>query len=270
MTAVGAHDRFFIDQPSEDGEKSIENRHSQNQHRDRNGKQCRALDRAQYGKGGEHEAQKQRTAVSHKDLGRIKVKGQKAQRAAGNRQHCAGRLVGSVNVGGVGYAQRNDRRGTGCQSVKAVDEIDGVGDTHDPDDGDHEAEHRAQLAVALPEKVGDKLDADAVYIHHHRYRQLADKLKPGRKPPDVVNDAQQVDEHAADHDINDPFIEAQKSQHAHGAAHKDGQPAEARHGLVVHPASIAGYIHGPYLGRQLDRQRTYYRGQSQSQQKCHK
>ncbi len=133
VAPVGVHGALPVGQPAENGKAGVEDGQAQHEEGHGEGDDGVELEQALDGHGGQHKAQEGGAGVPHEDLGRVQVIGQKADAGAGQGGHQDGHL-------GLGHRQGDDQQGHGAdgghaagQAVQPVDQVDGVGDGHDPD-----------------------------------------------------------------------------------------------------------------------------------------
>ena len=132
----------------------VEDGKTQHEEGDGKGDDHVELEQALNGHRSQNKAQKGRARVPHKDLGGVEVIGQKARTGTGQGRHEDGHL-------GLGHNEGDDQQGGGAdgghaagQTVQAVDEVDGVGDAHDPEHREGDGQP-SQLPVGLAgENVG--------------------------------------------------------------------------------------------------------------------
>ncbi len=181
MSPVRVHGALAPEQPAEEGENRVQQGHCQGQKRDNEGDNGVKLKQAQYGGSGQHIAQKQGARVPHEDFCRVQVIGDEADAGPGQ----GGQDNGHISVGNQ---EGNHQHGNGAdggdaagQPVQAVNQVDAVGDGHNPDNGHRDGERPQDqvLCVAEYDGVHDHLDDNAVEHRNQRGDNLQNKLDPG-------------------------------------------------------------------------------------------
>ena len=151
------------------------------------------------------------------------------------------------------------------QAVQAINQVDGVGDGHDPDDrGGHR--QNPQIPVGIRGKhvgVGQRLDHVAREHRHQGGDDLHHKLEHGPQRVDIVKDAQHDDDDRPQQHPPHLGVQVQKEQDAEQEAQEDGQSAHAGDGVVVHAAAVLGYIHRLDPNGQVFHHRSGHQGHHQ-------
>ena len=265
MAAVGVHGALPVGDAPDEGEAGVEDGQAQHEEGHREGDDGVELEQALDGHHRQDIPQEGGARVPHEDLGRVHVVGQEAQAPAGQGGHEDGHI-------GLADHQGDDQQGHGAdgghaagQAVQAVDEVDGVGDGHDPDHR-HGDGQPAQLPVQVRGEhvgVGDGLDHVAGEHRHQGGHDLHHEFEHGGQGVDVVKDAQHHDDHGAQQHAPHLGGQLQKEQHAEQEAQEDGQPAHAGDGVVVHAAAVLGHVHRLHPDGQVFHHRRGHQGHHQ-------
>ena len=135
----------------------------------------------------EHEAHEEAAAVPHEDRRRVEVVAEEPQQAAGQADHEEGHEGAVVREAHPEDGGRGGQRDAGGEAVEAVDEVEGVRDAHNPEDGEGEAE---EPQVEGSERGGDGVGPVAGPPHPRRDQDLDGELDARAGAVQVVVDAQ--------------------------------------------------------------------------------
>ena len=265
MAAVGMHGALPVGDAADEGEAGVEDGQAQHEEGHCKGDDGVKLEQALNGHHRQDVPQKGGTRVPHEDLGRVHVVGQKAQTAAGQGGH------EDSHIGLAGH-QGDDQQSHGAdggyaagQTVQAVNEIDGVGDGHNPDDC-HGNLQPSQLPVEIGGKhigVGDGLNHITGEHRHQSGDDLYHKLEHGPQRVNIIKDAQHHDDDRPQQHAPHLGVQLQKQQHTEQEAQEDGQAAHAGDGVVVHAAAVLGHVHRLHPDGQVFHHRRGHQGHHQ-------
>ena len=245
MASVGGHGALAVGHPAEDGEAGVKDGQAQHEEGDRKGDDGIGFEQPLDGYHRQDEAQEGGAGVSHEDLGRVQVIGKKADASAGQGGHEEGYLR-------FGHREGDDQHGHGAdgghaagQPVQSVDEVDRVGDAHDPDHGDGDGQPAQRPVGVTAEDVGVGEDVDPVAHEHgdEGGQDLDQEFRHGGQGVDVVEDAQDDDDHSPQEHPPERGGQGDKDQGAEDKAEEDGQSPHPGDGVVVHPAVVPGHVH---------------------------
>ena len=228
---------------ADEGESRVENRQTQNQEGHHEGDDRIVLEQALDGHGGQNEAQEGGSGVAHEHLGGVEVIGHEAHAGAHQRGHDHGHFLidhqGDDQHGGGGDG--GDAVG---KAVQSVDQVDGVGDGHDPDDrkGHGQAAQYPVEAVRENVGVGESQNGDAVGGGDGGGHNLDDEFQHGGQGHDIVHNAQHHDDNGAQQDALHLRRDGNKQQDAHHEADANGQTAQTGDRFLVHAAVVLGDI----------------------------
>ena len=113
-----------------------------------------------------------------------------------------------------------------AQTVETVNEIHGIGDAHDPDDGNEYGQNGRQTQVcsrAGQHGVGDKLNAAAEANRDDGGKNLHDKLGQRLERVNIVQHAKHHDDERTDQNAHDLPINFGKQQHTDNEGDKNGR-----------------------------------------------
>ena len=164
VAPVGGHGVLALGQTADDRKAHIEEGHAQDQERDHEGDHRVHLEQALDGDGGQHEAQEGGAGVAHEDLGGVEVIGDEADAGTQQRRQHHGDTLLPQQQGDDQHGGGGDAADANGQAVQTVDEVDGVGHQHNPEDR-HGTRHPAQVKGHHGEGIGHI--ADLAAVEHH-------------------------------------------------------------------------------------------------------
>lgn len=249
VAAVGVHGTLPVGDAADEGEGRVENRQAQHEEGHHEGDDCIELEEPLDRNHRQDEAQEGGPGIPHEDFRRVQVIGQEAQAAAHQGRHQEGHL-------GLPHHQGDDQQRHGAdgghaagQAVQAVDEVDGIGDGHNPDDR-HGVGQPAQVPVRIGGEnvgVGDNLDDIPRADRNQGGDDLHHEFEGGPQGVNVVKNAQHHDDYRAQEHSPELRGDLHEDQRADEKAQENGQPAHAGDGVVVHPAVVLGHVHRAHL-----------------------
>lgn len=202
MALVRDGNRLVVELPAYDSQERIRQRHAQDQDWDQEGDGHGRLE-SENRQRRQAEAQEQRPGVTHEDAGGMEVEEQKAYDTA--QQNGAQKSYGPVagNQGQHHDRKRADGRYACSQTVQAVNQIDRVGNPHDPEDRDQNAHPRIDVN-GVAERQLNVVDIQAVGGYGGSRRNLPEELQLRRNVVPVVigaykHDNASADQHAQHH-----------------------------------------------------------------------
>ncbi len=186
------------------------------------------------GRGADREAEQQAAAVAHEDRRGMKVVDQEAAgRADQDHQqpHFRGRT--DIDRGGLQQAERQrgrrDQRDAGTQPVHVVEQVEGVGQAHHPDQGaGHVQGHRLEPVEPVIEEQ-----------QHRRQRDLRDQLGRRLQRDDIVDQSDAEHQQRTDHQDRDLGGGVADQRH-HQQRQPNADAAEQRHRTTM-PAILARF-----------------------------
>ena len=139
VAPIGIEGRVAFAEAAHDHSRHVGQGQRQDQQREQQADAGEPLGRADDADRRQSKAQEIGAAVAHKDAGRVEVVAQETEAAAGQRrgQQASSRLMQAeahrqqTHCSDTAHARR--------QTIKTIEPVDGVGDTHQPD-------HRCQQA----------------------------------------------------------------------------------------------------------------------------
>src|SRR5256714_645199 len=172
-----------------------------------------------YDETREHGADEQTARITHEDRRRMEVVAQKAERRAaqrpGERRVQPGALLGKAHA----EEERRDRADAARDPVQAVEQIEGVRDGHEPEQRDedvHDVPRRKRQQRAETQERDTR-------------EQLAEELRLGAQPHDVVYQPDEEHDRRAQHDAE----RGHQARAGHPAdplgTHEEGGDPEAKH-----------------------------------------
>ncbi len=265
VAPVGVHGALAVGNPPDEGEAGVKNGQAQHQEGDGKGDDGVKLEQPLDGHHRQHIAQKGGPGVPHKNLGGVQVVGQKADAPPGQSGHEDG-------GGPVGHHQGDDQQGHGAdgghaagQTVQAVNQVDGIGNGHNPQDGEGNFQY-AELPIGVGGKnigVGQGLNDVAGAHRHQGGGNLHKELGQGFQGVDIVKNAQHHNHGGPQEHPPQLGGELREDEHTEHKAEKDGQTAHAGDGVVVHTAVVLGYVHRAHLSGQIFDHRGGHQGNEQ-------
>ena len=252
VAAVGTHGALAAEQPADDGKGHVENGQAQHQEGHHEGDDGGQLEHSLHRHRGQDIAQEGGAGVAHEDLGGVEVIGQKADARSGQGPHHHRHVLLAHQQGNDQHGHRADGGHAAGKAVQPVDEVDGVGDGHDPDEG-HRDGQPPQLphgVVAEDVGVGEDLDAVAREHRHQGRRNLHHEFQLGGQGVNVVKDAQDHDHHRAEQHALLGRVQGQQQNDADDKAEENGKTAHPGDGVVVHAAVVPWHVDGAHLDRQ--------------------
>ena len=174
---------------AEDNSKAgVKDRHPQHEEGDNKGDNGVKFEQALDTGHGHHITQQGGTGVPHKNLGGRPVIGQEADAAPGQGAGDDGHTWIGIDQGDDDQAHAGDGRHASRQAVQAVNQIDGIGDEDNPEQGDGDGQD-AQIPVpAQGHQAAEKVDLVAAQHRHSGSRQLHHQLFHSRQVVDVIKD----------------------------------------------------------------------------------
>ena len=136
-----------------------------------------------------------------------------------------------------------DRTDAGSEPVHAVEEVDHVHHRHDPDDRDRYADPRGKVDSS-EEREREVVDPDAEGRGDRCREHLAGELRERRKPPEVVDRADDAGDGGAEQDPAHLAREVEERKRRHQDPHEDREPTEPRDRSAVEPP-LAGVVDDP-------------------------
>src|SRR6476661_3199233 len=253
MVFVGGEGRTAGHHPQGEHAQSIEQRHKQNTHRYGGRSRAERLPYAQAhlnelnGQHRYNKAANQRAGVAHENGGAVEVVAQEAQHAPNQADgHIHVVTEGRATVGveikpeGAGNNQHNRAR----QTVEAIDEVDGIGDTHNYCQGEGIAHSDGEGLDA--QNALEAGDADVSHYHHNAGgQQLAHELLCHRHTYQVVLKPHEKQDDAARQQLLNAVRLIERSEDGEGRheAGKYSYPAQAGREGLVHRAPIGRIEH---------------------------
>ena len=245
MPPVGGHGVLAPEQAADDGKGRVEQRKRQGEDGHDEGDDRVEFEQPQNGNGGKYIAQQQRSGVAHENLRGVHIVGDEAQTAPGQ---------GSQQQRHVGlrhhqrrYEHRHggNRGNAAGQPVQPVDEVHGVGNAHDPEQGNRDAQHSdGNQRFVGGEHVGvhQALDDHAVDDRHHGGDHLGAELDKPAQLYNVIHDPRGDDDDRANEDALHLGVNADEEQHTDEKAEENRHAAHAGDGMVVNPALAVGHV----------------------------
>ena len=258
VAAVGVKRALSVQDAAAERKERVRQRHGQREHRHDKRDDRVELEQAEHRHRCQHVAEQQGTGIAHENAGGIEVVGHEADARAGkcrdDERHVRLR-----------HEQRHDQNGHAAdgryadgQTVKPVDEVDGVGDADDPQHGQRNGEPAEDDGLLTAEHVRVRHNVDDHAMQHgdDGGEDLDQKLRPRAQGDDVVNHAGDDDDDRPEQNAAHLLRDVREQEHRHDEAQKDGQTAHAGDGMVVHAPGLARYIHGAeFLRQDLDDRR---------------
>ena len=185
---VRLHNRLVLNQTADNRKKGVHNRNCQNQDWDNQSHNGGPFGKTHNRNSAQHKAQRQRTAIAHKNAGRAKIVTQKAQR--GRRQHKQQSRRQIVAVRKRSHRQRASRDNTNAagQTVQAVNQVDSVADTNQPQQG-HRDTPVIYVDYIAAKGVAQKLNVAAKTHKNQGGQQLSGQLSGRPNAAHVVHQA---------------------------------------------------------------------------------
>ena len=162
--AVGGEDGASADQAANDGERRFQNRQAERHDRDGDGDNGGSFLRAFERQGAEHESDEEAAGVSQEDRGGIEVEAQEAEDRAGQGDGHHRDQRRSAQQGHDESDQSREQGGAGGETIEAVNQVEGVGDGQDPQNGDGPSDEPGQLVIAEDDRDID--DPQAAHEQH--------------------------------------------------------------------------------------------------------
>jgi hypothetical protein len=224
-------------EPGQRDERGVEDghqheQHGQDQHSGHAPRVVAALvDQAH---AGQEEAGEQAARVAHEDLRRGEVADQEAGQGADERGHDRGAAPVAVDHEEGEPEAAGDRRHAAGQPVHVIEQVDRVGDPHDPEEGDQDVEHRVRGQPQHEPELDQETPQDDLGHQLHRRGQR----------PDVVpqpNGGGCQRDHEERSEARDRAVQPTQ---AGRDAHDDGSAPQQRDRLPV-PAVLARRLHQP-------------------------
>jgi hypothetical protein len=250
MAFIRAGNRLFVDDPPDDGEKRVPKRNAEHHDGDDKGDEQRLFE-AHDGERRQVEAQKQRAGVSHENTGRMEIEIEKAeygsqQNEAVNRDRVivSRRAAAGHNQCHDGHRSCRDRRYPCGQAVQAVDQVDGVGDTDNPEDRDRYAEPEqpaaGEIDAAFIRQVDDAYFEAKRNDDDCRCKQLAHQLPLGRELVFVIQHSCRHHDRTADEDAEHFFHRSKwnKYEKCNKISEINRQTTQSRHDPLVNLALV--------------------------------
>ena len=221
----------------EDGKAEREDRHDE---RDRRGR----LHGADDADARQHIAEEHAARIAHKDARGIEVVIQEADGRARDRRAEHGDEHDALLQRDEEDRRRRDARHASREAVEAVDEVHRIREADDPEHRRGDREPFEEQVIA--ERIGDEVDAHVKTDDEHARRDdLADELHFRRQILVIVDEAEQHDERAADHEPLELERDIRLDRHlVHDGQHRrherevDAEAADARHRPLVHLARV--------------------------------
>ena len=188
VAAIGCEDGFAADEAAGDGEGGIEERDGEGHEGGRHAEEGRRLLAPEDAVAAEQETDEEAAAIAEEDGRGVEIVAEEAQEGADEGRggegepHVAGEQRG--HEGGDGREEAD----AGCESIHAVDEVDGVHAADEPEDGDER----------VPDLGADDVAADGIDLHSGRTgegsrQDLAGEFLPGLESEEVVEQAGEED-----------------------------------------------------------------------------
>ena len=167
---------FPVVQAEDDSKAGVKDGHPQHKEGDDKGDDGVKFEQALDTGHSHHITQQGGTGVPHENLGGRPVIGQEADAAACQRAGDDGHAWVRVDQGDDDQAHTGDGGHASRQAVQAVDEVDGVGDEDDPEQG-HRNGQNAQVPVpAQRHQTAEKVNLIAAQHRHSGSHQLHHQL----------------------------------------------------------------------------------------------
>ena len=181
------------EETTDKGEKRVQEGNGEEDQWDHQGdSQNRFLGKLQ-GEYGEKEPQEKASPVTHVDLRRVDVEGEEpghGTEEGGENRYVEG---GPLKVAQDDQVQGEDQRRSSGQTVEAVDQVEGVGDSHQPESREGKGEP-TEGERASPEGKGQEFDPKTTREEGPGHKQLHCQLLFGVQAGQIVHQAQEEDQ----------------------------------------------------------------------------
>ena len=145
VPTVGGEDRLATQESTGHGDQRVEHgqpeRHDGNRHRHHG----RRLLRAQRPDPGKHKPDEQAAGIAEEDRGRVEIEIEEPQHRARQCQRHQPGAIAAIRDRHHEHRGEREHRRTGRQSIETVDQIERVGDAHEPQHGEQQAGDGAQI-----------------------------------------------------------------------------------------------------------------------------
>lgn len=184
-------------------------------------------------KGHRRKSEQLAPRVPHEHRGGVGVVAQEAEDRAGHRQADKPYEKVSFQVGEVPDAAEDEQADAAGQAVQAVREVDGVGHSHDRQDGQREGDPAGQ--VVLPRKEHpQRVDLDLPEDDNDKGRkELPEELPFRADIPAIVDDAETNHDRRAGQPGPDEMFAARPEKHGEERPRRHRDPADPGDGPLV-------------------------------------
>src|SRR5438046_2751572 len=183
VSAIGRKNRLLIEKPPRDGQRGIEERNGKGHEWRSHAQDSGRLLAPQNSVAAEQEPHKEAARIAEKDGRRVEVVTQKTKETAGQRD--CGKRQRNIVLQQSGYQRRygGEQADSGSQTIDAVDQVDGIGATDQPQHGKREVEPNRDGVT------GDCIDVYAGPVCEERSTDLAEELLPRLQANQVIDEA---------------------------------------------------------------------------------
>jgi hypothetical protein len=183
----------------QDHKPGIEDRHGDHQQGCHQGDGGGSLEHALDGDRGEQEAERERAGIAHKDPRRVVVVAEEGERRATDDHRERGRVDAVEGGAEDGERGGRDSHKPRRERIHAVDQVDQVGQHHDPEHGQRVL-GVADVVIA-DKRQGYVIDRHVVADHRNQgYRRHPDQLRRRADATDVVEQPEGGNAQRADQD----------------------------------------------------------------------
>lgn len=154
-----------------------------------------------------------------------------------------------------------------ARPVQSVDQVDGVGNQDNPQQRRRDGQGPQLPAPTVQgHQAAEKVDLIPAGHRHRGSGKLHHQLIPGGNVVNIIQSAQQYDDHCANEHTDVFGAQGRKEEHTEEKAQKNGQSSHPRRRRSVEMpgaggSRLPGHVDGPHLQRQLLGQR---RGQQRN------
>src|SRR5579883_2460000 len=173
MIAVRAEKRLAPQEPAENGNCGVEQRNRKSDHGSRHSKQGRRLLRPDHAGGSENKSNQQAAAISKEDGCGMNVISKKTDECRGKNRRDQDEDDIALDQAGPKNRESREESQTSCESIGAVDQVERVRASDEPDYSQRPAQNR---------RYGDRterVNRNAPVEHQRRRADLPSQFLPG-------------------------------------------------------------------------------------------
>ena len=220
MVLVTSEHRLTPDYPTQKGRRGVEHGYGGRQQGHGDGHQRRTFGGAFDTQAGEQKAGEQAPRVAQERPGRWEIEREKSEERSRQRgSHQADRGMAQRH-GHDEDRRRGEERRAGRDPVRAVEQVERVGDTHQPENRNRDARYEAELERA--EREGQEFYPHTQVVNEQRRDALHRELDGAAQRSHVVDGTEQQERRGADRDGPQVFLRPQERK-ARGGEHQADQ-----------------------------------------------